>query len=66
MINLLTKDEIQILLKNINQNMKSYNDDITKKMEQSDRIELDSMKVKRPNLRLHEAFSGQFTKNGSI
>lgn len=65
-MNLLTRDEIQILLKNINQNMKSYNDDIEKKMEQSDRIELDSMKVKRPNLRLHEAFSGQLTKNGHM
>lgn len=65
-MNLLTRDEIQILLKNINQNMKSYNDDIAKKMEQSDRIELDSMKVKRPNLRLHEVFSGQLTKNGRM
>ena len=42
---ILTDEELSLLIKNINANMKKYDKDIETKMEQSDRIELDRCKI---------------------
>ena len=45
---ILSDEELSLLTKNINGNMKKYNEDIAARMERSDRIELDmNKKAKR-------------------
>ena len=44
---ILSDEELSLLTKNINDNMKKYNEDIAARMEQSDRIELDMNKKAR-------------------
>ena len=45
---ILSDEELSLLTKNINDNMKKYNEDIAARMERSDRIELDmNKKAKR-------------------
>ena len=41
---ILSDEELSLLTKNINDNMKKYNEDIAARMERSDRIELDMNK----------------------
>ena len=44
---IISDEELSLLAKNINKNMKDYaNEDIEKRMERSDRIELDMHKVR--------------------
>ena len=44
---IISDEELSLLVKNINKNMKDYaNEDIEKRMERSDRIELDMHKVR--------------------
>ncbi len=46
---ILSDEELSLLTKNINENMKKYDKDIKARMEQSDRIELDmNKKARRP------------------
>lgn len=44
---ILSDEELSLLTKNINDNMKKYNEDIAARMERSDRIELDMNKKAR-------------------
>ena len=44
---ILSDEELSLLTKNINDNMKKYNEDIADRMEWSDRIELDMNKKAR-------------------
>ena len=45
----LSDEEIRLITKNINENMKKYDKDIEARMERSDRIELDmNKKARRP------------------
>ncbi len=44
---ILSDEELSLLTKNINGNMKKYNEDIAARMERSDRIELDMNKKAR-------------------
>ena len=44
---ILSDEELSLLTKNINDNMKKYNEDIADRMERSDRIELDMNKKAR-------------------
>ena len=47
----LSDQELSIITKNINNNMKKYGEDITARMEHSDRIELDmNKKARRPKV----------------
>lgn len=47
---IISDEELSLLVKNINKNMKDYaNEDIKKRMERSDRIELDMHKVRGRN-----------------
>ncbi len=46
---ILSDEELSLLTKNINENMKKYDKDIEARMERSDRIELDmNKKARRP------------------
>ena len=45
----LTQEELNIILENINHNMAEYDKDIKRKMEHSDKVELDMYKV-RPKI----------------
>ena len=46
---ILSDEELSLLTKNINENMRKYDKDIEARMEQSDRIELDmNKKARRP------------------
>ena len=48
---ILSDEELSIITKNINENMRKYNKDITARMEHSDRVELDmSKKARRPKV----------------
>ena len=44
---ILSDEELSIIAKNINENMRKYDKDITARMEHSDRIELDMNKKAR-------------------
>ena len=44
---ILSDEELSLITKSINANMKKYNDDIVGRMEQSDRRELDMYKKTR-------------------
>lgn len=45
----LSDEELSLITKNINENMKKYDKDIEARMERSDRIELDmNKKARRP------------------
>ena len=44
---ILSDEELSLLTKNINENMKKFNEDIAARMERSDRIELDMNKKAR-------------------
>ena len=45
----LSDEELRLITKNINENMKKYDKDIEARMERSDRIELDmNKKARRP------------------
>ncbi len=44
---ILSDEELSLLTKNINDNMKKFNEDIAARMERSDRIELDMNKKAR-------------------
>lgn len=44
--NKLTKEELKSLVKNINKNMKKYDNDIETRMKQSDKRELEINRVK--------------------
>ena len=44
---ILSDEELSIITKNINENMRKYNKDITARMEHSDRVELDMNKKAR-------------------
>ena len=47
----LSDEELSIITKNINNNMRKYGEDITARMEHSDRIELDmNKKARRPKV----------------
>ena len=41
----LTQEELNVILENINHNMAEYDKDIKRKMEHSDKVELDMYKV---------------------
>ena len=41
----LTQEELNLILENINRNMSDYDKDIKRKMEHSDKVELDMYKV---------------------
>ena len=43
---ILSDEELNLLTKNINENMRKYNEDIVARMEHSDRIELDMNKIR--------------------
>ncbi len=44
--NHLTQEELEVFVKNVNENMRRYNEDIKKRIEQSDKAELNMYKVK--------------------
>lgn len=44
---IISDEELSIIAKNINENMRKYDKDITARMEHSDRIELDMNKKAR-------------------
>lgn len=56
---IISEAELELLLDNINRNMKDYDDDISLKMEQSDKVELSYMKVKKTSKR---AYTRQYAK----
>ena len=41
----ITQEELDLILENINHNMAEYNKDIERRMEHSDKVELDMYKV---------------------
>mgnify|MGYP000684673618 CR=1 FL=1 len=57
----ITDEELQVLLENINSNMKKYNDDINVKMEQSDRAELRYMRFKKAETQAHKRIYAKFS-----
>lgn len=57
----ITDDELQLLLENINRNMKRYDDDINVKMEQSDRAELRYMRLKKNDTQAHKRVYAKFS-----
>lgn len=56
----ITDEELQVLLENINRNMKKYDDDINVKMEQSDRAELRYMRFKKADIQAHKRVYAKF------
>lgn len=56
----ITDDELQVLLENINRNMKEYDDDICVKMEHSDRAELRYMAFKNTDASAHKRAYAEF------
>lgn len=57
----ITDDELQVLLENINRNMKEYDDDISVKMEHSDRAELRYMRLKKTDTSAHQTVYAEFS-----
>ena len=57
----ITDDELQVLLENINRNMKEYDDDISVKMEHSDKAELRHMKIKKTETPVHQKEYAEFS-----
>ena len=57
----ITDDELQMLLENINRNMKAYDDDINIKMEQSDELELRHMRLRKRDTPAHKRVYAKFS-----
>lgn len=57
----ITDDELQVLLENINRNMKEYDDDICVKMEHSDRAELRYMRLKKADISANQRVYAEFS-----
>lgn len=58
---IITDDELKVLLENINRNMKEYDDDISVKMEHSDRAELRYMRLNKADASANQRVYAEFS-----